>query len=101
MSQTEERRLEDSRDEEQLAQAILAYLAEHPQAMDTLQGIAEWWVLRRLVEVEVPRVAHALGDLTAGGFLEPVGTGLSRRYRARARRGGTVKGNDRKSADER
>jgi hypothetical protein len=73
----------------ELDEAILAYLGEHPHATDTLQGIAEWWVLRRLVQVEVPRVARALRGMTARGLLEQVGTGPSCLYRAAARRAGT------------
>ncbi len=74
----------DSPGEEELGQAILAYLAEHPRATDTLQGIAEWWVLRRLVQVEVPRV-------------EQVGAGPSPLYRAQAREAGTGGGIENRS----
>jgi hypothetical protein len=68
--------------ESELAEAILAYLTEHPEAMDTLEGIAEWWLLRQMARVEVPRVARVLGRLTARGLVEQVGTGPSCRYRA-------------------
>ena len=40
-------------DEDQVAKDILAYLAEHPQAMDTLEGIAEWWLMRQHIRVTV------------------------------------------------
>jgi len=28
---------------------ILAYLADHPDAQDTLAGIFEWWLLERKI----------------------------------------------------
>jgi hypothetical protein len=71
-----------------LGKAILAYLRERPHAMDTLEGIAEWWVLRRMTQVEVPRVARVLRRLTGRGLLEQIGTGPLCLYRARSRRGG-------------
>jgi hypothetical protein len=67
--------------ERELAQAILAYLAEHPHAMDTLGGIAEWWLLRQRIRVEVERVERVLRQLAAQGQLEAFGTGAQRRYR--------------------
>jgi hypothetical protein len=85
MSTEGERVVEASGPDAALEAAILAYLADHPRAMDTLHGIATWWVLRQLAEVEVPRVARALGSLTARGLLEQIGTGPSCRYRARER----------------
>jgi hypothetical protein len=39
----------DVRANDYLVRVILAYLAEHPQAMDTIEGIAEWWVRRQEV----------------------------------------------------
>jgi hypothetical protein len=69
--------------EEQLAAAILRYLLEHPQAMDTLRGITDWWLMRQQVRVEMHEVAHALRRLSQLGVLEEVGDGDDRRYRLR------------------
>jgi hypothetical protein len=78
-----------ARDEQQreaaVAEAILAYLAAHPQATDTLEGIAEWWLLRQRVREEVGRVARVLRRLADDGLLEQVGTGPACRYRLSAR----------------
>ena len=74
---------DDPLGQDELARAILAYLAERPQALDTLEGIATWWLLRQHVHTEVQRVAGALERLTAQGLLERVGSGPSCRYRAR------------------
>jgi hypothetical protein len=79
--------------EAELAKAILVYLAGHPDAMDTVEGIAGWWLLRQRVETEVYRVAGALCALARRGLLEEVGTGPSRRYRLRrAAPGGAAAG---------
>ncbi len=78
---TEEQRLE-----QELAEAILRYLADHPQATDTLEGIAEWWLLRQQIRVAVERVAKALRRLIAEGYLEAIGTGANCRYRRRRAR---------------
>ena len=31
-------------EEEKIALQILAYLKEHPQAKDTIEGISQWWL---------------------------------------------------------
>jgi hypothetical protein len=67
--------------EEELAETILQYLAERPNATDTLEGIAGWWIPRQRVQIEVGAVSRALGHLTERGLLECLGTGMHRRYR--------------------
>jgi hypothetical protein len=37
--------MDTSRSGEEVAEAILGYLAQHPQAMDTADGIAQWWIM--------------------------------------------------------
>lgn len=71
--------------DQEMAQAVLAYLTEHPAAMDTVEGIAEWWLMRQRVQVVVERVEHILGRYVEDGILEAVGRGPSRRYRLRSR----------------
>ncbi len=76
---------EERRHEEKLAEAILEYLAAHPQASDTLEGIAEWWIMRQQIRVEATSVARALRQLTESGLLEEIGEGENpRRYRLKA-----------------
>jgi hypothetical protein len=67
--------------EEELCDAIAGYLARHPDAADTLQGIAEWWLPMQRIEAEVEQVTRAVELLVARGLLQGVGTGPSRRYR--------------------
>lgn len=45
------------------------YLANHPQAQDTLEGITNWWMLEQEVTHRVSEVKAALDELVNGGFL--------------------------------
>lgn len=42
---------------------ILAYLDEHPQAQDSLRGVAEWWLLERKIKYQIELVKAALAAL--------------------------------------
>ena len=42
--------------------------------MDTLDGIADWWLPRHWVRVEVDRVAEALRILEERGLVERIGS---------------------------
>ena len=59
----------------------MKYLAEHPKAMDTLEGIAEWWVMRRQVRVDLDSLGRVLRLLTAQGLVDVDGEGDRARYR--------------------
>ena len=50
-------------EEQEIAHEILAYLVEHPDAQDTLEGIAEWWLWERAIKQQTPRVKKALTSL--------------------------------------
>ena len=41
--------------------------------MDTLEGIASWWVARQQIRADVHRVSRALAILEARGVVEQVG----------------------------
>ncbi len=68
-------------DEDEVAAAILGYLAEHPRAMDSLAGIAEWWLMRQRIRVNVTMLAQVLRRLTERGVLEELGPPHDPRYR--------------------
>jgi hypothetical protein len=53
----------------QIAAAILAYLAEHPKAQDTLEGIVEWWLLEQEIKRRTAMVQEALTELLAKGLV--------------------------------
>lgn len=46
--------------EEKIAQEILSYLDHHPEAKDTLDGIAQWWLLREWSERKLAEVERAV-----------------------------------------
>ena len=71
--------------EEDVADVILKYLAEQPQASDTLKGIAEWWIMRQQVRVEVNTLDKVLRQLTENGVLKEFGEGDNRQYRLKAK----------------
>jgi hypothetical protein len=53
----------------QTALKILNYLVEHPQASDTAEGIAQWWLLERVIIEEEELVQRALNDLVKQGLI--------------------------------
>jgi hypothetical protein len=52
------------------APEILDYLASHPEAQDTLDGILHWWVLDSCVKKWAPKVPETVAKLVEQGFLE-------------------------------
>jgi hypothetical protein len=72
---------EARRHEEELTEAIVGYLRERPHAMDTLAGIAEWWIMLQKIRVDVETLSQALSRLTDRGVLEKIGSGETACYR--------------------
>lgn len=58
--------------EEQMLRAILAYLSKHPRAMDTFEGIAQWWISQEGVHADRAALAKTLARLTEQPLLEVV-----------------------------
>jgi len=52
-----------------IANEILAYLVNHPEAQDTLEGITEWWLLEQRIRHAVAEVDKVLHDLAAHDLL--------------------------------
>ena len=52
-----------------IADEILAYLVEHPDAQDTVEGITEWWLLEQRIRYAVAEVDGALNNLVADDLL--------------------------------
>ena len=70
--------------DDDVAAAILGYLEEHPHGMDTLEGIAEWWLSRQQIRVQVATVSRVLHRLTERGAVEVVDANGHRLYRRKA-----------------
>ena len=51
------------------ARAILNYLHGHPDAKDTLEGIAQWWLLREWAERKYHQIESSLSDLVVRGLV--------------------------------
>jgi hypothetical protein len=64
-----------------IAREILRYLQLHPDAKDTLDGIAEWWLERQRAESGVVERAVAL-LVALGAILETRRRGLPPYYQA-------------------
>ena len=70
-----------------LVSEILSYLLKHPEASDTLEGIARFWFVRRQVDLILRDVEEAVGELVAKGILEervaqtPAGSVTKSNYR--------------------
>jgi hypothetical protein len=55
-----------------VALAIAQYLAQHPDAADTVDGIQRWWLPERLADRAPGIVAAALEGLVASGVVVSV-----------------------------
>lgn len=55
--------------------------------MDTLEGIATWWVARQQIREDVHRVSRALAILEARGIVEQVGAAGTEWFRLKDVRG--------------
>lgn len=73
--------------ERDLYRAVLDYLTRNPDAMDTLDGIAEWWVMRQRIDTSVTGLSRVLGRLVADGLVENIGPSERPRYRLRRKSG--------------
>ncbi len=49
--------------------------------MDTTEGIAEWWLMRQRIRVDLEALVKVLSRMTCEGILEQIGEGGLARYR--------------------
>lgn len=63
-----------------VAQKILRYLNENPNAADTVDGILEWWLLKQSMVDDRPVVERALSALLARDLIRAVHSADSRRH---------------------
>ena len=60
---------------------ILRYLELHPQATDTLAGIAQWWRAQAKTPVDPDALTAVLEALAKEGRLQVIRSGATRLYR--------------------
>jgi hypothetical protein len=56
-------------DQQEIRDAILHYLKDHPHAQDTLEGIARWWVPATVGNSLTPTLKRVIYDLCNDGIL--------------------------------
>ena len=56
-------------DKSQIAREILTYLASHPDAQDTLDGIMQWWLLDQGNRYKPAIVQEVVKDLVLEGTI--------------------------------
>jgi hypothetical protein len=52
-----------------IAEDILHYLAKHPSAADSFEGISQWWLVRIRIEEATLEIQRALDRLVQGGLV--------------------------------
>lgn len=52
-----------------IIRGILDYLTAHPDAQDTLEGIAAWWLLEQKIKHTTAEVEKSLSELVDKGFI--------------------------------
>jgi DNA-binding IscR family transcriptional regulator len=78
---------------QETARRILEYLAENPDANDTAEGIAQWWLLEREIRDRRAEVESSLSELVAAGLLVASrGAGAGTRFRLNPERTDEVLG---------
>jgi hypothetical protein len=50
-------------DKSQIAHEILAYLTDHPDAQDTMDGIIQWWLPEQKIKYEIGKVREIVSEL--------------------------------------
>lgn len=55
-----------------IAREILAYLSAHPQAADSADGIAQWWLAPPTNQCDPSEVVSVLGALAAQGLIAKI-----------------------------
>ena len=66
-----------------LAEAVKAHVSRHPQSMDTVEGISEWWIPDSVRRPTLPALLRVLQKLSDEGVLDRVVRGELVHYRAR------------------
>ena len=77
-----EKRDMNKTEKSQVSHDILAHLCEYPEASDTVEGIADWWLLEQKISNGITIIEDALHQLVTEGFvLKHEGRDSRRHYR--------------------
>ena len=52
-----------------VAQELLDYWLDHPEAQGTIEAIVEWWLLEQRIQQATEQIRVALGEFVAKGFV--------------------------------
>jgi len=63
-------KLDQKEQQREICKYILAYLSDNPDAGDTFDGIAEWWLLSQQIKFETRNVSEAVARLVSEGLIE-------------------------------
>ncbi|MFM0053357.1 hypothetical protein [Caballeronia grimmiae] len=69
--------------EAQLSAAVRDYISAYPFSMDTVEGIANWWMSGTGAAVPRRMLIRVLDRLVQEGVLEKIGSGPNALYRRR------------------
>ena len=69
MKHSKKPRVSGAGNEDAVGRKILDYLKHNPSAEDTLEGIAQWWLLEQEIRIERARVKAALKWLVERSLL--------------------------------
>ena len=70
-----------------IARALLNYLRKFPDAQDTIDGIAEWWLPDQRIRSAPPALKGALNEMVSRGFIfQNKGKDSQIRYRLNRRK---------------
>ncbi len=57
---------------QRLDEEITKYLACHPQASDTIEGIAEWWIPKNVADIVTQELRQSLERLVSCGKVKAI-----------------------------
>jgi hypothetical protein len=63
-------KLNQKEQQREIRRYILAHLSDNPDAGDTFDGIAEWWLLSQQIKFETRNVSEAVARLVFEGLIE-------------------------------
>ena len=72
--------VDDEGQEAVMTEFVMAYFNQHPLAMDTVEGIVEWW-MPDMIRPDQTAMRKVLDRLTERGILERIGAGEYAHYR--------------------